>query len=98
MTSLWRGITHIAHRNTKLNKIKAENAIASSETTGVDSEKQSPASAGGKKKGTRDGGGKGASAKKRKLTEVDNAEQVDDAEHKVEGVKKEEQTGDDDDN
>lgn len=91
MTSLRRGITHIAHRNTKLNKIKAENAIASSGTTGVDSEQQSSSSAGGKKKGTRDGGGKGASAKKRKLTEVD------DAEHEAEGVKKEEQMDDGDD-
>ncbi|KAI7355877.1 hypothetical protein KC320_g2586 [Hortaea werneckii] len=85
------GMASVSAVNTKLNKIKAENAIASSGTTGVDSEQQSSSSAGGKKKGTRDGGGKGASAKKRKLTEVD------DAEHEAEGVKKEEQMDDGDD-
>lgn len=89
MTSIWTRFTHIAHRNTKLNKIKAENAIAGVESTSDDSGKQSSASAGGKKKGIREGGGKDAPTKKRKLAEVDDAEQ------EAEGVKKEEQMDDD---
>ncbi|KAI6796655.1 hypothetical protein KC363_g1429 [Hortaea werneckii] len=84
------GMASASAVSTKLNKIKAENAIAGVESTGDDSEKQSSSSAGGKKKGTRDGGGKDARTKKRKLTEVDDAEQ------KLEGVKKEEQVDDDD--
>ncbi|KAI6819615.1 hypothetical protein KC332_g9780 [Hortaea werneckii] len=85
------GMASVSAVNTKLNKIKAENAITGNETTAVDSEKQSSSSAGGKKKGTRDGGGKGASTKKRKLAETDDAEQT------VEEVKKEKQMDDDDD-
>ncbi|KAI7477826.1 hypothetical protein KC351_g8619 [Hortaea werneckii] len=84
------GMASASAVSTELNKIKAENAIANVESTGDDSEKQSSSSTGGKKKGARDGDGKGASAKKRKLAEVE------DAEPKAEGVKKEEQVEDDD--
>ncbi|KAI7087712.1 hypothetical protein KC356_g3991 [Hortaea werneckii] len=85
------GMASASAVSTKLNKIKAENAIAGVESTGGDSEKQSSCSAGGKKQGTRDEGGKDAPTKKRKLAEVDDAEQ------KAKGVKKEEQVDDDDD-
>ncbi|KAI6840916.1 hypothetical protein KC340_g1622 [Hortaea werneckii] len=84
------GMSSVSAVSNKLNKIKAENAIAGVESTGDDSEKQSSASAGGKKKGTREGDGKGASAKKHKLAEVDDAEQ------EAEGVKKEQMDDDDD--
>ncbi|GAB1742765.1 hypothetical protein NU219Hw_g8476t1 [Hortaea werneckii] len=85
------GMSSVSAGSTKLNKIKAENAIADVDCTDNDSGTQSSASAGGKKKGTREGGGKEGTAKKRKLAEVEDAEQ------EVEGVKKEEQMDGDDD-
>ncbi|KAI7159227.1 hypothetical protein KC349_g4320 [Hortaea werneckii] len=84
------GMASISAVSTKINKIKAENTIAGVESTGDDGGKQSSASAGGKKKGTREGDGKDAPTKKRKLAEVDDAEQ------EAQGVKKEQM--DDDDN
>ncbi|KAI7551878.1 hypothetical protein KC331_g2265 [Hortaea werneckii] len=84
------GMASISAVSTKLNKIKAENTIAGGESTGDDGGKQSSASAGGKKKGAREGGGKDGPTKKRKLAEVDDAEQ------ETEGVKKEQMDNDDD--
>ncbi|KAI7198385.1 hypothetical protein KC316_g3804 [Hortaea werneckii] len=84
------GMASVSAVSAKLNKIKADNTIAGSESTGDDGGKQSSASAGGKKKGAREGGGKDAPAKKRKLAEVDDAEQ------EAQGVKKEQMDDEDD--